>query len=378
VEANSPQVAIVGAGPSGVACGLALQDVGVRALVIDRADQVGSAWRTRYDRLRLNSSRLLSGFPRRRFPRGTPMFPTRDQMVAYIEHCATMTGLDLRLATEVHSLARDGASWVLATSSGEIRAPQVIVATGHENEPFITDWPGRESFEGRLLHSSDYRNAEGFGDSRVLVVGPGSSGMEIAYDLVEGGADTVWLSARTPPNIVLREGRGGLPGDFIAVTLLHTPTRFGDAMARFGRRTDVGDLSEFGLPVPEDGIFSRLHRHEVAPAIVDQDVIEAIRTRRIEIVRGVEALDSTGATLADGMRVEPDAVICATGYREGLERLVGDLDVLDADGRPRERGERPAAPGLRFVGYTARPGALSYTGKEARRAARAIARELRA
>ena len=201
--------------------------------------------------------------------------------------------------------------------------------------------------------------------------------MEIAYDLAEGGASKVWLSARTPPNIVLREGPGGLPGDMLAVALLRFPARFGDAVAHFGRRMDVGDVTEYGLPVPEEGVFSRLNRLKVAPAIVDTEVIEAIKAGRIEVVRGVESLDSTEVRLAGGARIEPDVVICATGYRRGLESLVGDLGVLDERGMPRAVGEEPAADGLRFIGYVPRPGGLGYMAKEAKRAAKAIARELR-
>jgi hypothetical protein len=162
----------------------------------------------------------------------------------------------------------------------------------------------------------------------------------------------------------------------MGVALLHFPARFGDAVARFGRRMDLGDLTEYGLPVPEEGVFSRLRRLGVAPAIVDKEVIEAIKARRIQMTRGVESLDSTGARLVDGTRVEPDAVICATGYRRGLEPLVGHLGVLDARGMPRAIGDKPAAAGLRFIGYVPRPGGLGYMGKEAKRAAKAIAREL--
>jgi cation diffusion facilitator CzcD-associated flavoprotein CzcO len=200
--------------------------------------------------------------------------------------------------------------------------------------------------------------------------------MEIAYDLAEGGAAKVWLSARTPPNIVLREGPGPLAGDMIAVVLLHLPARFGDAVARFARKRDVGDLTEFGLPIPEEGIMTRLHRTGQAPAIVDMEVIDAIKARRIEVVKGVESLDETGVQLAGGSRVEPDVVICATGYSRVLGPLVGHLDVLDERGMPRTLAERAPAPGLRFVGYVPRPGGLGYMGKEGRRAAKAIAGEL--
>ena len=117
------------------------------------------------------------------------------------------------------------------------------------------------------------------------------------------------------------------------------------------RSKEIGDLTEFGLPVPEEGTFSRLRRLGVAPAIVDKVVVEAIRERRIEIVAGVESLDETGVGLADGTRIEPDAVIAATGYRRGLEPMVGHLGVLDDEGVPRAFAAEAAAPGLRFVGY---------------------------
>ena len=81
--------------------------------------------------------------------------------------------------------------------------------------------------------------------------------------------------------------------------------------------------------------------------------------------------------LADGERVEPDAIVCATGYRTGLEPLVGKLGVLDKAGLPQVVGGKAAAPGLRFVGYVPRPAGIYYFGKEAKHAAKSIARELR-
>jgi cation diffusion facilitator CzcD-associated flavoprotein CzcO len=302
------------------------------------------------------------------------MFPTRDQLIEHLDRHAHENGVDLQLGTSVDRIERHDGGWVVQTSAGPLRAPQVIVATGYEATPLVPDWDGH--FDGRLLHACEYMNPEPFEGDKVLVVGPGCTGMEIAYDLAEGGASKVWLSARTPPNILLRQSGTGIPGDMIAVAMLRAPVRFADRFANFGRRMDVGDLTEFGLPVPEEGVFSRLHRLGVAPAIVDKEVIEAIKARRIEIVRGVESLDAAGVRLLDGARVEPDAVICATGYRRGLEPLVGHLGVLDSRGVPRALGERAAAPGLRFIGYVPRPGGLGYMAKEAKRAAKAIAGEL--
>jgi cation diffusion facilitator CzcD-associated flavoprotein CzcO len=369
-------VVVIGAGAAGISAALALKDEGLRALVLERSDRVGASWRARYDRLRLNSARRFSHLPSRPFAKGTPAFPSRDDVIEHLEHHAHEEGLEIRFGTTVTSVDREQDEWIARTDDGDIRARSMIVATGYDHTPAIPAWPGRDRYRGRILHSADYRNADPFRGQRVLVVGPGSSGMEIAHDLAEGGAAKVWLSARTPPNILMREGPGGIPGDVIAHVMLHVPTRFADAFARLGRKAAVGDLTEYGLPVPEEGVFARLERLGVAPAIVDAEVIDAIKQGHVEVVGGVESLDATAAHLAGGARVEPDALVAATGYRRGLEPLVGHLGVLGDTGLPRALGERPAADGLRFIGYVPRPGMLGYSANEAARAAREIAREL--
>jgi len=369
-------VVVVGAGQGGIASALALKDRRVAALVVDEADQVASRWQARYDRLRLNSSRPTSRLPGRPYPKGTPMFPTRDQVVEHIRGRAGDAGLDLLLGTRVQRLSRTNGSWTVETGKGDIDARQVVLATGYENEPLVPEWNGRESFAGDLIHSAEYRNADRFRSRRVLVVGPGCSGMEIAHDVATGGAAKVWLAVRTPPTIISRQGPGGLPGEWIGTLLLNFPTRFGNAFARFGSRQDFGDLSAYGLPVPEEGLMTRFRRDGTVPSIVDKDVIEAVKEGKVEVVGAVESLDSAGVILTGGRRLEPDAIICATGYRRALEPLVGHLGVLDDRGRPAVVAPKPAAPGLRFVGYTSRPGALGFMSRQAKRSAKAIAREV--
>ncbi|MGA8218583.1 MAG: NAD(P)/FAD-dependent oxidoreductase [Solirubrobacterales bacterium] len=373
---GKPDVIVVGAGPAGIASAVALTDAGLAPVVLDQADRVASSWRTRYDALRLNTWRRFSHLPGRPFPKGTPTFPTRDQMIEHLERHAGEDGIELRLGVRVDRIDRDAGGWLVRTSAGQLRAPQVIVALGHEQNPFIPDWPGRDDFEGSLLHASEYRNARPFEGQNVLVVGSGSSGMEIAHELAERGAARVWLAVRTPPNILLRQGPGPVPGDLIGTWLWHLPTRLADRIARFARRMDTGDLTQYGLPVPEKGVFSDVRSRGKVPAIVDADVIDAIKDGRIEVVAAVQALDSAGVGLVDGRRLEPQAVICATGYSRALEPLVGHLGVLGERGLPSVIGPRPATEGMRFIGYLPRPGGLGHMGKEARRSARAIAREL--
>ena len=372
------QVVIIGAGTSGLSTAVALADRGLKPLVIDRAEQVGSAWRNRYDRLRLNTGRQFSHLPSRPYRKGTPTYPTRDQVIAHLEEHAADSSINLQLGCATERIDSADEGWRVTTSSGSIDTPQVVVATGYDHEPFIPEWPGREEWAGDLVHSSRYANPSPYAGRKVLVVGSGSSGIEIAYDLATGGAAKVWLAVRTPPNIMLRKGPGGLPGDVVAIPLHNAPIRLADAIARFARRMTIGDLSEFGLPIPEEGVFARSARLGVAPAILDEEVIAAIRDRSIEIVCGVESLDPGTVTLADTTRISPDAIVCATGFRRGLTKLVGHLGVLDERGRPTTTGEVPAAAGLRFIGFVPRAAQIGYAAKQARHAAKAIAKELRA
>jgi cation diffusion facilitator CzcD-associated flavoprotein CzcO len=372
---NDSDVVIVGAGPAGLAAGAELRRLGVRSVVLERSDALGASWRSRYDRLRLNTPRWTSTLPGSRYRRGTPLFPSRDEMVNYLEEYAQRNQLDVRSGTQVESVERSDLGWSVSTTAGGHHARQVVIAIGHQHTPQIPNWPGREAYRGRLLHAAEYRNPDEFRETDVLVVGPGCSGMEIAHDLAEGGAGCVWIAVRTQPNIMLRQS-GGLPGDLPAIAMLRLPPRISDRMTGIVRRLTVGDLSRWGLVPPEEGIFSRHYREAKAPAIVDKDVIDSIKSGRIEVVGAVVSLDEAGAVLADGRRLEAGAIIAATGYGTGLEPMVGHLGVLDERGLPRAHGGPAAAPGLRFIGYQPRPGQIGELGREARRAASGIRSEL--
>jgi hypothetical protein len=369
-------IAVIGAGPAGVSVALSLRDRGIPPLLIDRADEVGSAWRSRYDVLKLNTGRPFSHLPNRPYPKGTPMYPSRDDVVGHLDRHVREDGIELRLGTAVDRVDRQADGWRLTTSRDPIDARHVVVATGLQSAPVMLDVPGMDAFTGELLHSSAYRNPAPYEGKRVLIVGSGSSGMEIAHDLATGGTAKVWLAVRTPPNIMLRRGPGGLPGDVIAVPLYHAPIRIGDAISRKARRANLGDLSEFGLPIPAEGPFARLARERKVPSLVDMEVIEAIKAGSIEVVAAVKGFDGDTVRLVDGGALEADAVICATGYRTGLEPLVGHLGVLDETGVPVVTGEKAAAEGLRFLGFSSRPIVMGYVARQSKRIAKQIANEL--
>ena len=365
---------VVGAGPAGLAAAAELGRRRIPAVVLERGDAVGASWHGRYDRLRLNSSRGFSELPGARFGRAATAFPGRDDVIRYLDGYAERHELDVRVRTAVERIDRDGDGYVVRTSAGDVAAAHVVMATGHLRDTVVPAWPGRERFGGTLVHASAYRNPEPYAGADVLVVGAGCTGMEIAYDLATGGAARVRLAVRTPPNILVRSA----PGAGLARVLAKVPAARADAIARKVRLKELGDLTAYGLPMPEEGVFSRLHRLGVTPAIVDREWIDAIRDRRVTVVAAVEALDETSVLLAGGERIEPDAVVAATGYRSGLEPLVGHLGVLDDHGEPRVLLGEEAAPGLRFVGFFPRPAMLGLFGAEGRTAAKGIAAQLRA
>ena len=305
-------------------------------------------------------------------------YPRRDDFVAYLERYATHHRLKLRTNTSLVRVERaDGGLWRLETTRHAMEARYVAIATGWDAVGVVPDWPGRESFVPELIHSSEFRGAKPYGGQKVLVVGAGNSGVDIAGHLVDAGA-SVTLSMRTPPNLAMREVLG-IPGQPILVFFGdQLPTRVADLTFSIVNRLQFGDLSRYGLPRPREGPYANFHRRLRNP-VVDDGFVAALKRGDARVVSDVQRLDGEDVLLSDGTRVRPDAVICATGYRRALEPLVGHLDVLRPDGVPfayRGAPEHRSAPRLYFAGMWGQfSGEIRLGPIHGRRIARAAARD---
>ena len=348
--AHSPDAVVIGAGPAGLAVARQLDHQhGIRALVLDRAAAPAISWRTRYDNFRLNTTGFLSHLPGQRIPLNAGRWPTREDMVRYFDHYVARQNIALMLGCEVHRIDRARGGWQLGTSSGEIRTPAIVLATGNYSAPTIPAWPGLSRFGGEIVHSGEFTNAWPYRGRDVLVVGAGNSAADIAVQLVNDGARRIWLAVRTPPHLV-RRSIGPFPSDIFLELFSRVPARVVDPVIARMNRLMWGDLSAYGFHQPPLGLKATVEQRGRIPTLADE-LIDMVRIGRVEVVGAVEGFESGSVNLADGASVAPQVIIAATGFGTNLDGLVGHLGVLDEHGNPRGGFASHVGHGMFAIGY---------------------------
>jgi cation diffusion facilitator CzcD-associated flavoprotein CzcO len=349
----TPDAVIIGAGPSGLAAAQRLNASGLTSLILDKADAVGAVWRRHYDRLHLHTPRFHSSLPGLRIPAAYGRYPSRSQFVDYLESYAKTFKLAPTFNAPVAAVKRDGEAWRVEAGEHSARTPIVVVATGWADFPNLPRWPGMADFQGEILHSSAYRNAAPYAGKRVLVVGFGNSGAEIALDLCETGAD-VTLSVRSPVRILPRDLLG-VPIVSFAIAQRFLPARVADALNAPILRMSVGSIEKLGLKKAAKGAMQMIEEDGRVP-VLDIGAVKKIREGAIKVRGAIERFTRAGVAFAEGGAESYDAVILATGFKPDLRRLLPDADgVLDASGRPLISDQPTVQPGLYFVGAIASP-----------------------
>ena len=333
-------VAVIGAGASGLAAIKNLREQGFAVDCYERETSVGGAWHWRHARspvyagTHLISSRPLTEFPDFPMPDSWPDYPHHSQLLSYLERYAEHFGLGEHIwfGTEVVAVVPVGdGRWDVTTRStggGAERVQRyagVVVANGHNWSPKPLEIEG--DFRGQLIHASAYKDPAQLRGRKVLVVGGGNTGCDIAVEAAQQ-ATTVWHSTRRgywyAPKYVF-----GRPADQVndKMLQLRLPLRLRQWLYHRTVKLTVGDVTRYGLPEPD-------HRPYESHPVVNSQLVYYLGHGRITPVPDVTRFDGASVELSDGRRIEPDLVITATGYLPRFEFLAPEILDVDADGRP--------------------------------------------
>nr|AAX37822.1 pFQ25.6 [Streptomyces sp. F2] len=316
------EVVIVGGGQSGLAAGYHLRRLGVDFVILDAQPTPGGAWQHAWDSLHLFSPAAYSSLPGRPMPmQAGQAYPDARHVVGYLTDYERRYELPVHRPVRVLGVHRDDGRLRVETDAGSWRAQAAISATGAWWRPFLPAVPGREHFRGRQLHTVDYRNPADFAGQRVVVVGGGNSGAQIAADLAYD-TDLTWVTQR-PPRF--------LPDDIDGRALFDVATARRRALEE--GRTDTGGVTSLGdiVAVPPVRKARDAGLLKASPMFV--------------------RLERDGVVWADGTRAPADAVIWCTGFRPALATSPRSTCAVRAAHIPtdgtRARGERR----LHLLGY---------------------------
>jgi cation diffusion facilitator CzcD-associated flavoprotein CzcO len=366
---------IIGASISGLACAAALQRQGIDYTLIEKEQQIAMPWRNHYERLHLHTNKASSNLPYKKFDRAIPRYPSRQQVVNYLEDYREFFNINPVFNTAALSVKQAGDHWLTETANGTFQSKYVIMATGAYGTPGPIDFAGIETFGGTILHSSRYKTGRDFKGKQVLVVGFGNSACEIAIDLWEQGALPA-MSVRSAVNVVPRDILG-IPVLQLSLLLNHLPPRIADAISAPLIKWILGDITKLGLAKMPYGPLEQISRDARAP-VLDIGTRQHIRDGHINIYGGIDYIKGNSVHFTNGQAASFDAIVAAIGYSNNTAAIVTagnnrfeDLKVCA------KKQQYFGKDGLYFCGYWISPtGQIREIAMDARRIAKHIAASL--
>lgn len=341
---------IIGAGPAGLGIAGRLRKAGIDFEIIEKSNNVANAWHHHYDRLHLHTVKQLSHLPHLPFPDDYPLYVPREKIVEYMDNYAATFNIQPHFGVTATSVSKKDGEWITTTDKGQtFQSQNVIIATGVNRVPNIPSWKGQEQFGGTILHAKAYKNASPFKGKKVLVVGMGNTGAELALDLSENDCET-YLSVRGPVSIVPRD-LNGRPVQLTSIQLAKIPFGIGDWLGNFIRGIYLGDLRKYGLQSPKLSPAKQLKETGKTP-VVDIGTVNQIKAGKIKIMPDITSFNAAGVQFNNGAHLDIDAVVLATGYRANVQDFIADTDgLLNQDQLPANAINSGKNKGLYFIGF---------------------------
>lgn len=345
------RVGVIGAGAGGLSAARHLREDGHEVVIFEKGSYVGGLWvyendnglSVAYESLHINSEPKLTAYRGYPFPPGTPVFPNHRTVASYLNAFADDFGLRplIRFNTTVTAVVPQGSGWTVRTADGASEDfDDVVVAPGHQGVPAHPEWA--ESFEGEYLHSHAYRRPHDFEGKRVLVVGVGNSGLDIAADLAPFAASTT--SAARSPVLIMPRMILGVPSARVLLKVQKPwmPWPVQRQIMRAISRVYHGRMEQWGFRTPK----TRTHPASNATFMAH------VAYNRIGVKPGVQSVHGKTVRFVDGTELEVDTIIAATGYHIDLPFL--DASIAPVRERRLEAWKRvvhPDRPGLYFIGF---------------------------
>ena len=341
---------IIGAGPAGLAVAGRFRKAGVDFEILEQTNKIASKWHKHYDRLLLHTVKSLSGLPHLDFPLDYPQYIPRKQLVTYYENYAKHFGINPHFNCKVTSVLKKNGLWqIVCANEKTFEAQNVIIATGLNRIPNIPNWKGQDNFEGEILHAASYKNPSKFKGKKVLVVGMGNTGAEIALDLAEAKID-VGISVRSEIAVIPRDFLGR-PIQLSAQKLAKLPFRIGDLIGVLVQRITFGSIAKYGLPVSKIHPRILVQEHGRTP-IIDLGTIAKIKKGEISVFKDVLEFHENSIRFTDNNIEKFDVVILATGYYSAISEFLENKDsVLNYAWEPANKVGKGELKGLYFIGY---------------------------
>jgi len=341
---------IIGAGPAGLAVAGRLRKAGLDFEILEQTDKIASKWHNHYDRLLLHTVKSLSSLPNLDFPLDYPQYIPKQQLIAYYENYAKHFDIKPHFNCTVTSVLKKNDSWQIECTNKKIFETQnVIIATGLNRIPNVPNWRGKDNFEGEILHASSYKNPKKYKDKKVLVIGMGNTGAEIALDLAEAKID-VGISVRSEIVVIPRDFLGR-PIQLTAQKLAKLPFRLGDLIGGLVRRITFGNIQKYGLRVSKIQPAKLIQEKGRTP-IIDLGTIAKIKKGEIKVFKDVLEFHENSIRFADNKIDNFDAVILATGYYPAITKFLENKNsILNYIGEPTNKIGKDEQKGLYFIGY---------------------------